>query len=226
MPVGAAIGSVAGGVIGAFGASDAAATQAGAADDALSFQKKMYKQSRSDLMPYNEVGQDALYSLASLFGLPGEDGTVKPADYSSFYSSPDYQFAKTEGINALDASAAAKGSLLSGGQLKALEEYGSGLATQNYGNYVNRLLQLATIGENAGARTGASAMSLGQSGANTMLAGGAATAAGTVGAFNNIGGGISDAFSTLATSGALGGSAYSGSTPVGSNALDAYNYGL
>jgi hypothetical protein len=67
-----------------------------------------------------------------------------------FRADPGYQFSVDQGVKARDASAAAKGMLLSGNQLTALTDYGQGMANQQfngyrdrlantYGNYLNRL---------------------------------------------------------------------------------------
>lgn len=76
-----------------------------------------------------------------------------------FYESPDYQFRFREGQRAMDSSAAARGTLLSGAQLRALQEFGSGLASGEYGNYYNRMAGIAGLGQTiqnpyAGAQAG------------------------------------------------------------------------
>lgn len=55
-------------------------------------------------------------------------------------NSPGYQFALEQGLKGIQNSAAAKGTLLTGGTLKALQGYGTGLADQTYGNLFNRAL--------------------------------------------------------------------------------------
>lgn len=54
---------------------------------------------------------------------------------------PGYQFRLNEGLKALQASAAARGVLNSGGTLKGIEDYGQNYASQEYGNVFNRALQ-------------------------------------------------------------------------------------
>ena len=61
-------------------------------------------------------------------------------------SVPGYQFAFGEGQRAVQTGAAARGTLLTGGTLKALTRYGTGIADQLYGNTVNRYLSLADLG--------------------------------------------------------------------------------
>ncbi len=56
-------------------------------------------------------------------------------------NSPGYQFALQQGLQGVERSAASKGTLLTGGTLKALEGYGTGLADQTYGNLFSRALQ-------------------------------------------------------------------------------------
>ena len=200
----AAAGSIGGGLIAASGAKKAAKTQAAAADRATDVQERMFETTRGDLMPFTETGKGALYSLADLYGLPTPENPAggqafEDADLETFRRSPDYQVAMKEGIGALDKSAARKGMLLSGAQIKALADYGADLGSANFGNYVNRLMQLVDTGRGAASQQGQFAVSTGRGVADTTLASGEATAAGQVGAFNAIGGGVSDAFNNLAT---------------------------
>lgn len=53
---------------------------------------------------------------------------------------PGYQFALQQGENAIQAGAAAKGNLLSGGTQKALANYATGLASQTYQQAYNNAL--------------------------------------------------------------------------------------
>lgn len=54
-------------------------------------------------------------------------------------ANPAYQFNLSQGLKAIDRSAAAKGNLLSGNTLAAAGQYASGLASNEYNNQVNRL---------------------------------------------------------------------------------------
>jgi hypothetical protein len=56
------------------------------------------------------------------------------------FNDPGYQFRKAEGERALQASAAARGTLLTGGTLQDLERYSQGLAAQEYGAAYDREL--------------------------------------------------------------------------------------
>lgn len=54
---------------------------------------------------------------------------------------PGYQFRLQEGMKALQNSAAASGTLFSGGTGKGLEEFGQNYASNEYGNVYNRAMQ-------------------------------------------------------------------------------------
>ena len=89
MPVGAAIGagSVIGGGISALGAKSAAKTQAASANRAADLQMEMYGQTRSDLAPYRDYGQQALSPLAKLLGFGGTQTGYDTGAYLA--SNPD-----------------------------------------------------------------------------------------------------------------------------------------
>ena len=60
---------------------------------------------------------------------------------SKLEATPGYQFRMHQGMQAMDRTAAAKGGLLSGGQLAAAQEFGQGLASQEYQNRIGQLQQ-------------------------------------------------------------------------------------
>lgn len=68
------------------------------------------------------------------------DKTFQAPTAADMEADPGYAFRKAEGEKALQRSAAAKGSLLGGGTLKALADYGQGLASQEYGQVYGRRL--------------------------------------------------------------------------------------
>lgn len=76
----------------------------------------------------------------------GQTDTMEEDRYGGFYASPGYQFRMDEGIGALDKSAAARGRLRSGAQNKAITRYAQGVASDEFGNYTNRLSQMAGLG--------------------------------------------------------------------------------
>jgi hypothetical protein len=207
MPAGAvagigAVGSIAGGIMGSNASSDAAAAQVKAAKLAAKTQKEMYEQTRGDLSPYRDVGSQGLYSLADLYGLktpnnPDGSSAFNENALNAFKMSPDYQVAMKEGIGAVDASAAARGNLLSGGQIKRLADYGADLGARGFQGYMNRLNQLAGMGEDAASRTGQFGSTAATNIGNAQMAAGEAQAGGIVGGYNSLAGGMSDAFNNL-----------------------------
>jgi hypothetical protein len=64
-------------------------------------------------------------------------GFVAPTDVTE-QNDPGYQFRQQQGQQALERSASARGTLLTGGTLKDEQDYAQGLASQEYGNVWNR----------------------------------------------------------------------------------------
>jgi hypothetical protein len=78
-------------------------------------------------------------------GAPGAVGTLGGMTGID----PSYEWRFKEGQKALERSAAARGTLLTGGTLKALAAYGQGLASTEFGNIFDRNYKLAGLGLNA-----------------------------------------------------------------------------
>lgn len=121
-------------------AKKAASAQNRASAEANAAQAAQYAQARSDLNPYLQAGTNALTGINAL----------NNGDYSAFQNSPDYQFALQQGIQGVDRSAAARGSLYSGGQQADLTNYAQGLASQQLGAYRGNLMSLANMGASSG----------------------------------------------------------------------------
>lgn len=221
MPVAAPLiiagGSIASGLIGANAAKSAANAQLEAENNALSFQKSIFDKTQANFEPYLNVGRGATYSLGQLYGI-GKDGNSIPAnaDYSQFYNSPDYDFAKQQGELGLTRAENARGMNLSGGALKDIADYNQGLASQQFGNYFNRLLSLSQLGNNAAAAAGNSGANFSNQIGNTMGAMGQSQASGIVGGANAITGGINSGITNSLLYNALNRSSYS---PPGSSAI-------
>jgi type II secretory pathway pseudopilin PulG len=182
MGVGTLIGggmSVLGGVIGGNAAAKAAKAQARAMREAINEMRRQFDETQSMLAPYRDVGEQSIRQYNRLMGLTGE-----APDYSLFERSPDYQFALQQGQQALERSAAARGALFSGNTGAALQQFGQGLASQQLGNYTNRLMQLMGMGQNSAAGTAAAGMGTAQSIADTLVGMGDARAAGIMGRAN------------------------------------------
>lgn len=125
-------------------------------------------------------------------GSTGGGNQLAGPDYSAFYQSPDYQFRLNQGLNAVQNSAAAQGGLYSGNALRGINEFAQGSAASEFGNYVNRQLALAGMGQTATTQAGNAAMTTGTNVGNLLLANGNARASGIIGQANAVTGGIND----------------------------------
>ena len=143
---------------------------------------------------------------------------------------PGYQFAAQQGNQAIERSAAAKGTLLNGGTLKDLAAYNQGLASTTYGDtynralaeyqqamatfnnnattQYNRLMGVSTSGQNAAAGQATAATNYGQNASNTITDIGNAQAAGQVGSASAWNAGLTNTGQTLADLYALNKSGY------------------
>lgn len=210
-------------------ANSAAATNASALalqKDVLAGQRQNFEDTKGNLSPFINNGVGASNLLAGALGIGGDKSASDNA-LAQFYKSPDYQFALKGGSDALDNSAAAKGGLLSGNQIRAQTEYGSGLATQNLQNYFQRLTGMAGQGIQAGGYLGQMGTTLGNGAAsnigttsnniaNDQMAAGTAQASGILGEVK----GINSGLSSLSLYNQMSKSSYQ---PSGSNYLASYN---
>ena len=108
-------------------------------------QRYMYDTTRADNMPALSARNNALTQIQSLL-----------ADPSSLTKDPGYAFGLNQGQKTLANGAAARGMTYSGAQGKALQRYGQDYAGTKLDQSVNRLSNLANIGQ-AGASTIANA---------------------------------------------------------------------
>lgn len=181
-------------LLGSSAANSAANTQADAANRSADLQYKQYQENVTRQKPFYDVGVNALPAL------------VKASEYTNFgpqqfQADPGYAFRLSEGQQALDRSAAARGGLISGGALKAATRYGQDMGSQEYTNAFNRYQaeRQARLGP-LQALTGMSqttANTLGNAGQNMATnvgeayAGGAnARASGYIGGANAVSGGL------------------------------------
>lgn len=163
---------------GIYAADQASDAGSAAASESARVQKQMYDQTRADLQPQRQVGETALYSLADMLGIPrpSPDGGLTPA--GGFNTTPGYQFRRDEGIKALDRSSAARGMNLSGAQLKGVQRFGDGLASDEWNNYRNGVAQLAGFGNSAAGTQSQANQALGAGLGNAAIAGGQARVSG------------------------------------------------
>lgn len=125
------------GSTGAKAAKEAAATQAEAARQAMAMQARYME-------PYFQSGMQAQNRLMSLLGLSGDTAApeygsmAKNFSMADFEADPGYSFRLSEGLKALERSAAGRGGAASGAAMKGITQYGQNLASQEYQNAYNR----------------------------------------------------------------------------------------
>lgn len=218
-----AVGAVAGAASSIAGASKGAAGSQQAADA----QAAMYQQTRADLAPYTQAGVNNLGNLQTFansgpYG-PGGTNYLAMAEgqlpgqmtQAELEATPGYQFTRTQGLQAVQNAAAARGLGVSGAALRGAADYATGLANstykdqfaiqqQRFGNLVNlnqtqqgnvtnqwgRLYDVAKLGEAAGAATGVAGTALAGKEGNFLQTGGQSSGAGIAGVGNAIGGGL------------------------------------
>lgn len=138
-----------------YSANKSASAIKNASTSSVAEQQREYDQARTDNAPFRTTGVSALNQIAKLYGLDHTDANgnaVKgsgKADFSSFTTSPDFQFNLGQGQDAINRSAAARGGLLSGAAVKAGETFASGLAGNEFNSYVNHLGAAAGQGQSA-----------------------------------------------------------------------------
>jgi len=133
--------------IGALSSNNAANTQTEAANQASATQQNIFNQQAALQEPFRQAGIAGQNRQMELLGLGGNtaaqgygslaSGEFTPANFLA-NQDPGYAFRMSEGLKALDRSAAARGGLLSGGTLKGIQQYGQGLASGEYQNAFNR----------------------------------------------------------------------------------------
>jgi len=230
--------TVIGGVLSSNAAGKAANAQAGAAANATAEQQREFDANQANLKPYRDAGLSVLPQLTS--GLAPGGQFNRNFTMADFNKDPGYQFRMDQGSQALQRSAAARGGLLNGGTLKALDRYGQDYASNEYGNAYNRFNNDQTTRFNrlsAVAGTGQTATNTianigtqtAQNIGSNYIGAGNAQAAGYVGQANAVNNGISslgnfymqnqylksNPYSTPANAGA---SPYVAGTPYGSGA--------
>ena len=200
-------------------AMSAAELQHQDAQAALKFQKQQYADTRADQAPWLKAGQGAITTLADLMGhggFPDWTGSfTAPTDVTE-QNDPGFQFRLQQGLKAIQNSAAARGSLLSGGTLKALNNYAQGSASDEYSKVFDRSFQqyLQRYNEFQNNQTNkfnryASLAGIGQNAANTLTQAGQSAANNNASILLNSGAQIGQDLQNAAAARASGYNAYS-----------------
>jgi hypothetical protein len=156
-------GQILGGLFGARSARKAAEQQAAATREGIASQERMFERGLALQEPFRQGGLEAQNMLMQELRSPSQyqaSAGLSPAELAgeqfNFQADPGYGFRLSEGLKALERSAAARGGLMSGGTGKALQRYGQDLASQEYSNAFQRFQA------DRAARAGLGAMEYGQ----------------------------------------------------------------
>ena len=204
----AAVTTVGSSLIGSKASRDASSQQQQAAAQASDVQRDIFERQVELQEPFREAGLKGQNRLMELLGL-GEDktapgyGKYATAEFGAgkFQADPGYAFRMSEGMKALERSAAARGGLLSGATLKGTQRYGQDLASQEYQNAFNRyqaeragtlnpFQALAGTAQTSANVLGQQAGQLGQQLGSNIIGSGNAQASGYIGQANAIAGGL------------------------------------
>ena len=129
----AAIGAAGSAISGIVGSNKAAKAQKDAAKNAAQAQKNALAAQAELAKPYVEAGKTALAEYQKL-------APYQSFGMQQFQADPGYGFRMSEGLKALERSAAARGLLQSGGTLKDITRFGQNLANAEYENAFSRYL--------------------------------------------------------------------------------------
>jgi hypothetical protein len=142
-------------LIGASASRKAGKAQAKAADQAAEERRQALARQEELSRPFRETGLEAQNALARMAGLGPDTGAP---DYGEFgrqfteadlMTDPGYGFRLREGMRDLDRRLSAGGRMFSGGALKAGQQYGQELASQEYQNAFTRAMDLRMQRANA-----------------------------------------------------------------------------
>jgi len=103
---------------------------------------------------------------------------------TALQNSPGYQFRLGEGLKALERSAAARGTLLTGGTLKGLTRYGQEFASNEYDKRYQQEMELARMGQSAAMGSAGLNTDYGRMAGDLLTQQGNVNAAGKTGAAN------------------------------------------
>jgi hypothetical protein len=177
------IGSGVNALLGYNAAGNAADAEAEAYQQAIAEQRRQYDTTRADLQPWMQAGQGALNNLQN------------PS--TAFQASPGYEWARNEGQRDIGNSFAARGGAASGNALKALSEFQTGLAQQDYGNWWNQQAGLAGVGQTATTNVGAFGQNSAGNVGNYLANQGASRASGVMNRGAILGGAVNDTLSNV-----------------------------
>jgi len=128
-------------------------------DRQVALEKEQFERQVALQEPWRRAGEQALNKLVPMAT------QYTPFGMQQFQADPGYAFRLSEGQKALERSAAARGGLISGNALRAAQQYGQEMGSQEYMNafkryqmereaQLNPLQSLANVGQTGTARLG------------------------------------------------------------------------
>jgi hypothetical protein len=171
----------------------AAAASRDTTQASIEAQERMFNRQVALQEPFRETGLAAQNRLADLLGIsgrtsePGYGYGMQPFTMAQYQADPGYGFRLKRGLDAMERTAAARGGLLSGNQMRGAMEFGQDLASQEYQNAFNRfqtersniLNPLQSLG------------GVGQTSANALTSAAGNLGAGMANAYGNLGSALS-----------------------------------
>ena len=194
---GAVVGSS---LIGSMSSRSAANTQADASREATAAQQDALNKQMELNKPFYYPGVDAVNRLAG-------QAAYTPEKFN-YMADPGYAFRFNEGMKGLNATAAARGGLISGNALRGATEFGQAAGSQEYQNAYSRYLTnnaqnlqayntntanqqyLANLGQSSANNQANQIGNFGNAAAGNIIGAGNANAAGMVGGANAISSGV------------------------------------
>ena len=149
--------SIFNGIEGSSAAKTASSQEVAQQNQALDFQKQVFAQQQANQAPYLAAGSTSLGQLMTALGngtcgagslgaVPQFTGSFTAPTLADAQQTPGYQFTAQQGSKGILEGAAAAGGAISGGTLKALDSFNTGLADSTYNDVFNRALQTYNTG--------------------------------------------------------------------------------
>lgn len=151
------------------------------ADRDIAMRERMYQEDIARQEPFRQAGLTSVNRLMELYG-PGGAYTKTPT-MQDLLQDPGYAFRLSEGEKALARMQAARGQYLGGGAIRAGTRFGQEMASQEFGNMYERLMNQRAAETNALLNIGR----YGPEAAAQLGIGGRALASGAAAAYGDIG---------------------------------------
>jgi hypothetical protein len=181
----------------------ASRAQQQSADQSAQLQREMFDRQTELQEPFRQAGITSQNELMRMLGIGGDPNSQGYGSLGRQFSAadmemdPGYGFRLSEGLKALDRTAAARGGMMSGAALKAAGRFGQDMASQEYMNAFNRAQALKSerigalgglygAGQMATNQVSNAAGQYGVNAGNMMMESGRARASGYIGSANAI----------------------------------------